>query len=63
MKKAEVQINGRYEALVSGRLTTVRILSESIYGGWNARNEATGRDVRIRSAQRLRRQVHALPLD
>lgn len=55
MKKSEVEIGGKYEAKVSGRLAIVQIKSESIYGGWNAINIATHRDVRIRSAQRLRR--------
>lgn len=55
MKKKDVQLGGRYVALVSGQLTIVRILRPSPYGGWEARNERTGRPVRIRSAQRLRR--------
>jgi hypothetical protein len=57
MKKAQVTVGGRYVALVSGVLTTVRILRDSPHGGWNAVNEATGRAVFIRSAQRLRRPV------
>jgi len=61
MKKAEVKIGTTYEAKVSGRLANVRITGESVYGGWNAINVATKRDVRIRSAQRLRREV--LPVD
>jgi len=54
MKKAEIEIGGVYVAKVSGRLVTVRIDGESPYGGWNATNLATRRDVRIRSAARLR---------
>ena len=42
-------------ANVSNKLAVVRINNESIYGGWNATNVKTGRAVRIRSAQRLRR--------
>jgi hypothetical protein len=57
MKKSEVKIGAKYAALVSGKLQTVRIDSESIYGGWNATNVATGRSVRIKSAQRLRYEV------
>ena len=57
MKKADVSIGGRYFAKVSGNVVTVRIHSESQYGGWNATNTATGREVRIRSAQRLRGAV------
>ena len=57
MKKAEVEIGGRYVAKVSGSLVAVRIDRESPYGGWDATNLATGRAVRIRSAARLRRRV------
>lgn len=57
MKKAEIKIGSRYVAKVSGALTTVYIDSESRYGGWNATNVKTGRAVRIKSAQRLRRKV------
>lgn len=54
MKKREIQLGGVYTAKVSGRLVRVRIDSESVHGGWNATNLATGRAVRIRSAARLR---------
>jgi len=57
MRKAEIKIGGRYDAKVSGKIVPVRILSESMYGGWHAVNENTGRDVRIKSAQRLRRET------
>lgn len=56
MKKAQVKVGGRYEAKVSDGMTVVRILRESPYGGWDATNERTGRAVRVRSAQRLRRE-------
>lgn len=54
MKKADVVIGGRYIAKVSDKLVTVRITNPSIYKGWDAVNENTGRAVRIKSAQRLR---------
>ena len=54
MRKNEVEVGGTYQAKVSGTVISVRILRESPYGGWDARSEATGRAVRIRSAQRLR---------
>jgi hypothetical protein len=54
MKKRDVQIGAQYIAKVSDKLTTVRITAESPYGGWDAVNTETGRQVRIRSAQRLR---------
>lgn len=57
MRKKEVEIGARYTAKVSGRVVPVTIVRESMYGGWDARNEVTGRDVRIKSAQRLRRRL------
>lgn len=54
MKKSEVVINGVYGAIVSGKLVKVRLMSVSLYGGWNALNLTTDCVVRIRSAQRLR---------
>lgn len=54
MKSKDVKIGGEYLAKVSGTIARVRIESESIYGGWNARNTKTGRAVRIRTAARLR---------
>jgi hypothetical protein len=53
MRKAQVEIGGTYYANVSGKRVKVTVTSESPYGGWNGRNNVTGRDVRIRSAQRL----------
>lgn len=57
MKKNEVEIGKLYRAKVSGSVATVKILRESPYGGWEGENTATGRMIRIRSAQRLRFQV------
>lgn len=57
MTKKEVELGGIYTAKVSGRLVQVRIESESRYGGWNATNLDTSREVRIKSAQRLRGRV------
>jgi hypothetical protein len=59
MKKAEVKLGGRYTAKVSDKLTTVRIDAENPRGGWDATNEATGKKVRIKSAQRLRGPARA----
>ena len=57
MKKADVQIGGTYKAKVSDKIVPVRITGESRFGGWDAVNTATGRSVRIKSAQRLREAV------
>jgi len=57
-KKQDVQIGSTYIAKVSGMLVTVRITGTSPYGGWYAVNLATGRQIRIRSAARLRRPAN-----
>lgn len=57
MKKNDVELGATYAAKVSGKLARVRIERESPYGGWDATNVDTGRSVRIKSAQRLRRAI------
>ncbi|MEW6199781.1 MAG: winged helix-turn-helix domain-containing protein [Planctomycetota bacterium] len=57
MKKDEIKIGQCYEAKVSDRIVSVRIDSSNSHGGWNATNTATGKRIRIKSAQRLRRAV------
>ena len=54
MKKNEVKVGGMYVAKVSDKLVTVRIDSAHSKGGWHATNTATGKRIRIKSAQRLR---------
>jgi len=62
VQKHQVTRFGTYRALVSGRECTVII--ESDYRGrgrgWRATNTRTGRDVIIKSAQRLRSPVNEL---
>jgi hypothetical protein len=53
MRKKDVKIGGTYLAKVSQKKVLVQILRESPHGGWDARNEKTGRTVRIRTAGRL----------
>jgi hypothetical protein len=53
MKKSEVKIGRVYTAKVTNKVVQVRIDAESRYGGWDATNLATGKKVRIQSAQRL----------
>jgi len=57
MKKKDVEIGRKYMAKVSRQMTVVKILDESPYGGWRARNVLTGREVRVKSAARLRYPV------
>ncbi len=53
MKKADVKIGGRYFANVSGKRVEIRIDSEKSRGGWEATNLTTGKQIHIKSAQRL----------
>ena len=55
MKKNQIITGALYVAKVSGKLVAVRIIAESRYGGWDAIVD-TGRQVRIKTAARLRRQ-------
>lgn len=59
MRKADIEIGGTYEARVSARLVPVRILEPSPLGGWRALNTLTNREIRIKTAAKLRRPVPA----
>ena len=61
MKKDEVQIGATYQVSVTGKLAPVRIVRENPHGGWNGVNAETKREVRIKSAQRLRKRLDAAP--
>lgn len=58
MKKNEVDVGKVYQARVSDKLVDVRIDGENRHGGWDATNLATGKKVRIKSAQRLRGEAN-----
>jgi len=55
VKKADIEIGKTYVVKVSGILAPVRITGESRYGGFDGVNTKTGRTIRIKSAQRIRR--------
>ena len=57
MQKANVHIGSTYIVKVSGTLAKVRINREHQRGGWYGTNLATGREIRIRTAARLRKEV------
>jgi len=69
MKLKDVEVGGRYEAKVSGSVQVVRVVelkqippaSWAVSSAWRtliyAVNEATGRQITIRSPQRLRARV------
>ena len=54
MKKADVELNRLYLVKVSGKLVRVHLTGPCIYGGWMGTNLSTKREIRIRSAARLR---------
>ena len=60
MKKRDVRIGATYSAKISGRVVPVTLL-EVAGSGWKARNETTGRVVRIKSAAKLREELSAAP--
>jgi len=55
MKKADVQVNGTYLVKVAGNLVPVKITREHDNGGWEGRSVKTGKTIRIKSPQRLRK--------
>jgi hypothetical protein len=54
MQKHNVHIGTTYIVKVSGTLAKVRLTREHPRGGWYGTNLATGREIRIRTAARLR---------
>ena len=54
MKKCEVRIGETYTVKVSGQLAPVRIAGACPHGGWTGINTKTNREVRIRTAAKLR---------
>lgn len=62
MLKKQIKIGNSYRAKVSNVIVTVRILREASYGsGWVALNLKTNREVRIKSAAKLRSEVAEAP--
>jgi len=58
MRKDMVEVGGIYAAKVSGKIQDVKIIGPHHKGGWYAVNVRTNRDVRIRTAARLRYRVN-----
>ena len=59
MQKQNVHIGTTYIVKVSGTLAKVRLTREHARGGWYGTNLATGREIRIRTAARLRSEAPA----
>ena len=58
MQKNNVKVGTTYIVKVSGTLAKVRLTREHPRGGWDGTNLATGREIRIRTAARLRSEAN-----
>jgi hypothetical protein len=63
VRKNQVKVGSHYAMRHHGErnLTVIRIESESIYGGYNARKLRTNRTIRVKSAAKLRFEVKLNP--
>ncbi len=57
MKKTDVKINATYLVKVAGNLVPVRIDADHENGGWVGTSRKTGKQIRIKSPQRLRKRL------
>lgn len=57
MKNSEVQIGATYLVKVADNLVPVKLVREHPSGGWEGTSAKTGKTIRIKSAQRLRRRL------
>jgi len=57
MKKADVQINATYAVKVAGNLVPVKITAGHPSGGWVGTSVKTGKTIRVKSPQRLRKRL------
>lgn len=57
MKKSDVQTGATYLVKVAGNLVPVKIDREHDNGGWLGTSVKTGKSIRIKSAQRLRKRL------
>ena len=60
MKKKDVSVGKVYAVKVSGKVVPVKLVSESSYGGWNGKSLVTGRDIRVKTGGRLRRELDTI---
>jgi hypothetical protein len=60
MQKQNIRLGTTYIVKVSGTLAKVRLTREHPRGGWYGTNLATGREIRIRTAARLRSEAKAV---
>lgn len=57
MRRQEVEVGKVYRAKVSGVVVPVRLVRAHHQGGWVGLNMVTNREVRVRTAARLRGEV------
>lgn len=57
MKKSDVQMGATYLVKVAGNLVPVKIDREHPSGGWEGTSQKSGKTIRIKSAQRLRKRL------
>jgi hypothetical protein len=55
MRREQVQLGQTYVAKINGHLQPVRVLRESIWGGWDCRDRVSGREIRVKTSAKLRR--------
>ena len=57
MKKSDVKLHATYLVKVAGNLVPVKIDREHDRGGWEGTSQKSGKAIRIKSAQRLRKRL------
>lgn len=57
MKNSDVQIGATYLVKVADNLVPVKLVREHPSGGWEGTSQKTGKAIRIKSAQRLRKRL------
>jgi hypothetical protein len=57
MKNSDVQVGAAYLVKVADNLVPVKITREHPGGGWEGTSEKTGKTIRIKSPQRLRKRL------
>jgi len=57
MKKADVKLGATYLTKVAGNLVPVKIDREHRHGGWEGTSQKSGKTIRIKSPQRLRKRL------
>ena len=61
MKQSDVKIGATYQVKVASNLVPVKIVRPHDSGGWEGTSVKTGKTIRIKTAQRLRRQLADAP--